>query len=49
MTLAETAKKLDVSFYQYVFDRVSGRNELPALADILRNCVIRSMSINDSG
>jgi regulator of replication initiation timing len=37
MTLAETAKKLDVSFYQYVFDRVSGRNELPALADILRN------------
>lgn len=33
MTLAETAKKLGVSFYHYLHDRVSGTNRLPALAD----------------
>jgi len=36
MTLSETAKKLGVSFYQYVFDRVSQANAMPALADIIR-------------
>jgi len=33
MTLAETAKKLGVSFYQYIHDRVSDANRLPSLAD----------------
>ena len=36
MTVAETAKKLEVSFYQYVWDRVSQANDMPALADIIR-------------
>jgi len=35
MTVAETAKKLGVSFYQYVFDRVSRTNAMPSLADII--------------
>ncbi len=37
MTIAETAKKQGVSFYQYVFDRVSQRNSLPPLADLIRS------------
>jgi hypothetical protein len=36
MTLTETAKKLGVSFYQYVYDRVSDDNSLPSLADLIR-------------
>jgi hypothetical protein len=36
MTLAATAKKLGVSFYAYIFDRVSGANVLPTLADIIK-------------
>ena len=36
MTLAETAKKLGVSFYEYVLDRVSGRYLFPSLADLIR-------------
>ena len=37
MTVAETARKLRVSFYQYVLDRVSQKNEMPSLADIIRS------------
>lgn len=37
MTVAETAKKLGVSFYQYVLDRVSQKNAMPPLADIIRS------------
>lgn len=36
MTLVATAKKLGVSFYAYVFDRVAEVHELPSLADIIR-------------
>jgi hypothetical protein len=32
MTLAETTKKLGVSFYQYIHDRISGANLIPHLA-----------------
>lgn len=35
MTLAATAKKLGVSFYHYVFDRVSGNGQVPELADLI--------------
>jgi hypothetical protein len=35
MTLVETAKKLGVSIYHYLHDRVSGTKELPALADLI--------------
>jgi hypothetical protein len=35
MTLVETAKKLGVNIYHYLHDRVSGRNQVPALADLI--------------
>jgi len=34
-SLSETAKKLGVSFYQYVYDRVSDTYQMPALADLV--------------
>ena len=34
-TLAATAKKLDVSFYKYIYDRVSEAYEMPSLADLI--------------
>jgi hypothetical protein len=34
-TLAATAKKLDVSFYHYLFDRISGANKFPPMADLV--------------
>ncbi len=36
MTLAETAKKLGVSFYAYIHDRISESYKLPDLADMIR-------------
>lgn len=35
MTLAETAKKLGVSFYHYIYDRVCGAYEMPAFATLI--------------
>jgi hypothetical protein len=34
-TLAETAKKLGVSFYAYLQDRISAQHQLPALASLI--------------
>ncbi len=34
-TLAATARKLGVSFHHYIADRISGRNALPALAELI--------------
>ena len=36
MTLAETSKKLGVSFYKYLYDRISGDYKLPSLAELIR-------------
>lgn len=36
MTLAETAKKLGVSFYAYIYDRISKSYLLPDLAEMIR-------------
>jgi hypothetical protein len=36
MSINETAKKLGVSFYDYVYDRVSGEYKLPSLADLIK-------------
>jgi len=36
-TLAETAKKLGVSFYHYLHDRISADNQIPLLADLVSN------------
>lgn len=35
MTLAATAKKLGVSFYHYIHDRLSGANQMPGLASLI--------------
>ncbi len=35
MTLTATAKKLGVSIYRYIHDRVSGAYELPDLDDLV--------------
>ena len=35
ISLAATTKKLGVSFYHYIHDRVSGINEIPQLADLI--------------
>jgi hypothetical protein len=34
-TLAATAKKLGVSFYRYLHDRISAENQIPPLADLV--------------
>jgi len=38
MSLADTARKLGVSFYHFIHDRVSGANQMPALADSIAEC-----------
>jgi len=35
MSLGATARKLGVNFYQYLHDRISGANEIPALATLI--------------
>jgi hypothetical protein len=35
MTINQTAKKLGVSFYEYVYDRVTGQFKLPSLANLI--------------
>ena len=39
-TLAETAKKLGVSFYHYLVDRISGTNQIQPLADLISSRAI---------
>ena len=36
MTIVQTAKKLGVSAYAYIFDRVSNKFEMPSLAQLIR-------------
>ena len=35
MTLADTARKLKISFYAYIQDRISGTNQIPPLASLV--------------
>jgi len=35
-TIVETAKKLGVSVYEYIKDRLSGANQMPSLAEMIR-------------
>jgi len=42
-TLAETAKKLGVSFYHYLNDRISGTNQIQPLADLVS---LRAVELN---
>lgn len=43
-TVAETAKKLGVNFYDYVSDRIAEVNEMPALADLIRSFTVSANS-----
>ena len=36
MSLAATARKLDISFHQYIHDRISRANQIPSLASLIR-------------
>ncbi len=36
LTITQTAKKLGVRVYDYIYDRVCGKNEQPSLAKIIR-------------
>ena len=35
LTITQTAKKLGVNIYDYIFDRISGKYELPSLASLI--------------
>ena len=47
MTLADTARKLGISFYVYIRDRVSGTNQIPPM-DILVTKRARELSLGGS-
>ncbi len=36
LTITQTAKKLGIKVYDYIYDRVSGKNELPSLAELIQ-------------
>ena len=38
MSLAATARKLGISFYQYIHDRISKANQIPSLASLIEAC-----------
>jgi hypothetical protein len=40
-TLAATTKKLDISFYQYIFDRVSQAKQIAPLAQLVQNAALQ--------
>jgi len=42
-TLAETSKKLGISFYHYIVDRISGANQIQPLADLVS---LRAIELN---
>ncbi len=35
LTIVETAKKLGISAYEYIFDRIGGKSEMPSLASLI--------------
>jgi hypothetical protein len=44
LTIVQTAKKLDISPYDYIYDRVSKRFLLPSLAELI---VLKASSDSD--
>jgi hypothetical protein len=46
MTLADTARKLKISFYAYIQDRISGTNQIPPLATLVTQ---RACQLNFGG
>ncbi|MCP4161589.1 MAG: transposase [Deltaproteobacteria bacterium] len=48
MTISQTAKKLGVRTYEYIYDRISGKNESPSLAQLIEQKAINSERLNFS-
>ena len=48
LTIVQTAKKLGVSAYEYIYDRVSKRFRLPSLAELIKAKSFPEMD-NDAG
>jgi len=46
LTIVETAKKLDVNIHDFLFDRVSKKNALPSLAEVIREKAERKSEVN---
>lgn len=46
MSISQTAKKLGVRTYEYIYDRISGANKLPSLAQLINEKSQRFESIN---
>ncbi len=42
MTIAETAKKLGVNIYHYLYDRITQKYAMPSLADLIRGATSAS-------
>jgi len=41
-SLKKTCRKLDISFWQYLIDRIEYQNKLPPLAEIMKNQILQS-------
>jgi hypothetical protein len=48
MTIVQTAKKLGINVYEYIFDRVSKRFKMAALSDLIKQASGKAMLFNDS-
>jgi len=48
MSISQTAKKLGVRTYEYIYDRVSGTNKLPSLAQLIDEKAQQYESVNYS-
>jgi len=48
MTLAATTKKLNVSFYEYVCDRILKKNTIPPLSELIQNAARQLLSAQQS-
>lgn len=48
-TLTETAKKLSVNFYAYIYDRVSQARRMPSLAELIRQATVLEQQVPVQG
>jgi hypothetical protein len=48
LTIVQTAKKLGVNAYEYIYDRVSKKLSLPSLAEVIRSRSTRCPEFSDS-
>ena len=46
MTITDTARKLAVNAYQYLYDRISKRYDMPSLASLISDYAKNAESLN---